>query len=81
MERAFSNAVELHEAESFVERHRVRFGVGDDADTAERVALLDREGKDVTEQRLAYAETLGAQIDTESRESQYRQWIAGQPSP
>ena len=48
-----------------VEGDRLRFGVGDDANAAERITRIEREGQDVAEERPARAETLGAPIHTE----------------
>src|SRR5262249_32252225 len=63
VQRTFPDAGKLSEAQRFVEACGIRLHVGDAADAAQMLRLVNGEREDVSQERLADAEALCPLVD------------------
>jgi hypothetical protein len=81
MQRAFAHACQRNEAQRHVKAHGVRFRVRDHTYTTETLALIECEPEDVSQERFAKSEPLGANIDGQAGKPEYGQRVTGQTLP
>lgn len=81
MNLSFAHAGEGNETHGLVEGPGVGFGVRDDPDAAEAIALFERQSQDVSQERLADSKSLDSTVDSKAGEAEHGQRVGREALP